>query len=42
LDGLPEGFDIPDMPEASQEYAPCLDAVLKEKTISQNRYENRI
>ena len=37
LDGLPEGFDIPDMPEAPQEYAPGLDAVLKEKAISQNR-----
>lgn len=32
LDGLPEGFDIPQMPEAPQEYAPGLDKVLKDKT----------
>jgi hypothetical protein len=32
LDGLPEGFDIPQMPEAPQEYAPGLDRVLKQKT----------
>ena len=31
LDGLPEGFDIPKMPEAPQEYAPGLDKELKEK-----------
>jgi Mn-containing catalase len=34
LDGLPEGFDIPQMPEASQEYAPGLDKVLKDKAMS--------
>ena len=32
LDGLPEGFDIPQMPEAPQEYSPGLDRVLKQKT----------
>jgi Mn-containing catalase len=32
LDGLPEGFDIPQMPETPQEYAPGLDKVLKDKT----------
>jgi len=32
LDGLPEGFDIPQMPEAPQEYAPGLDKDLKKKT----------
>ena len=37
LDGLPEGFDIPDMPEAPQEYAPGLDTVLKDKAISKNK-----
>ena len=37
LDGLPEGFDIPQMPEAPQEYAPGLDTVLKEKAISTNK-----
>jgi Mn-containing catalase len=31
LDGLPEGFNIPQMPEAPQEYAPGLDKELKEK-----------
>lgn len=31
LDGLPEGFDIPQMPEAPQEYAPGLDKDLKRK-----------
>jgi len=30
LDGLPEGFEIPVMPEAPQEYAPGLDKELKE------------
>jgi Mn-containing catalase len=34
LDGLPEGFDIPQMPEAPQEYAPGLDKVLKGKAMS--------
>ena len=34
LDGLPEGFDIPQMPEAPQEYAPGLDKVLKDKAMS--------
>lgn len=29
LDGLPEGFDIPQMPEAPQEYSPGLDKELK-------------
>ena len=37
LDGLPEGFDIPQMPETPQEYAPGLDRVLKDKTISKNK-----
>ena len=31
LDGLPEGFDIPQMPEAPQEYSPGLDNELKQK-----------
>ena len=34
LDGLPEGFDIPQMPEAPQEYSPGLDKVLKGKAMS--------
>jgi Mn-containing catalase len=34
LDGLPEGFEIPQMPEAPQEYAPGLDKVLKDKAVS--------
>ena len=34
LDGLPEGFDIPQIPEAPQEYAPGLDKVLKDKAMS--------
>ena len=37
LDGLPEGFDIPQMPEAPQEYAPGLDTFLKEKALSKNK-----
>jgi Mn-containing catalase len=32
LNGLPEGFDIPQMPEAPQEYAPGLGKDLKKKT----------
>jgi Mn-containing catalase len=32
FNGLPEGFDIPQMPEAPQEYAPGLDKDLKKKT----------
>jgi len=36
LDGLPEGFDIPQMPEAPQEYAPGLDKNLKGKTKLRN------
>ena len=31
LDGLPEGFAIPQMPEARQEYSPGLDKELKQK-----------
>ncbi|TLX88733.1 MAG: manganese catalase family protein [Thaumarchaeota archaeon] len=31
LDGLPQGFDIPEMPEAPEEYAPGLDKKLKDK-----------
>jgi Mn-containing catalase len=31
LDGLPEGFDLPLMPEAPQEYSPGLDKELKKK-----------
>ena len=31
LEGLPEGFDIPQMPEAPQEYSPGLDKELKQK-----------
>ena len=34
LDGLPEGFDIPQMPEAPQEYSPGLDNELKQKAES--------
>ena len=34
LDGLPEGFDIPQNPEAPEEYAPGLDKVLKDKAMS--------
>ena len=34
LDGLPEGFDIPQMPEAPEEYAPGLDKVLKDNAMS--------
>lgn len=34
LDGLPEGFDIPQMPESPQEYAPGLDKALKDKAMS--------
>ena len=30
LDGLPDGFDLPQMPEAPQEYAPGLDKQHKE------------
>ncbi len=36
LDGLPEGFDIPQMPEAPQEYAPGLDKNAKGKTKLRN------
>ena len=35
LDGLPEGFDIPQMPEAPQEYSRGLDKVLKAKAKSE-------
>jgi Mn-containing catalase len=31
LDGLPEGFDIPQMPEAPQEHSPGLNKELKQK-----------
>ena len=34
LDGLPEGFDIPQMPEAPEEYAPGLDKEQKDKAVS--------
>ena len=34
LHGLPEGFDIPQMPEAPQEYSPGLDSELKQKAES--------
>jgi Mn-containing catalase len=34
LDGLPEGFDIPQMPEAPQEHSPGLDSELKQKAES--------
>jgi Mn-containing catalase len=30
LDGLPQGFDIPQAPEAPQEYSPGLDKVLNQ------------
>ena len=33
LNGLPEGFDIPQMPEVPQEYAAGLDKVLKDKAM---------
>ena len=39
LDGLPEGFDIPQMPEAPQEYSPGLDKELKQKTESNSRQQ---
>jgi Mn-containing catalase len=31
LNGVPEGFEIPEAPEAPQEYAPGLDNIFKEK-----------
>jgi Mn-containing catalase len=34
LDGLPEGFDLPQMPEAPQEYSPGWDNELKQKEDS--------
>ena len=34
LDGLPEGFEIPQMPEAPQEYSPGLDTELKRKAVA--------
>lgn len=33
LDGLPDGFDIPQAPEAPQEYAPGLDKELQRKVL---------
>jgi Mn-containing catalase len=36
LDSLPEGFDLPQMPEAPQEYSPGLDKQLKEKTMTRD------
>ncbi|HEX5904913.1 MAG TPA: hypothetical protein VFY50_02575 [Candidatus Nitrosocosmicus sp.] len=33
LNGLPEGFDIPKMPEAPHEYAQGPNKVLKDKAI---------
>jgi Mn-containing catalase len=33
LDGLPDGFDIPQMPEAPEEYSPGFDKELKQKAI---------
>jgi Mn-containing catalase len=34
LDGLPEGFDIPQMPEAPEEYSPGFDKNLKQKAMA--------
>jgi Mn-containing catalase len=34
LDGLPDGFDIPQMPEAPEEYSPGFDKELKQKAMS--------
>ena len=34
LDGLPEGFDIPQMPESAHEYSIGLDSELKQKAES--------
>lgn len=34
LDGLPEGFDIPQMPEAPEEYSPGFDKILKQKAMA--------
>ena len=33
LDGLPDGFDIPQMPEAPEEYSPGFDKELKQKAM---------
>ena len=33
LDGLPEGFDITQMPEAPHEYTPALDKNLKRNQV---------
>jgi Mn-containing catalase len=33
LDGLPDGFDIPQMPEAPEEYSPGFDKELKQKLM---------
>lgn len=34
LDGIPVGFDIPQMPEAPEEYAPGFDKNLKQKAMA--------
>ena len=37
LDGLPQGFEIPQAPEAPQEYSPGLDQALKKMTEAKLR-----
>ncbi|HJR84854.1 MAG TPA: manganese catalase family protein [Nitrososphaeraceae archaeon] len=34
LDGLPDGFDIPQMPQVPEEYSPGFDKELKQKAMS--------
>lgn len=34
LDGAPDGFEIPQMPERPEEFSPGLDAILKEQAKS--------
>lgn len=36
LDDLPEGFDIPQMPEALQEYAPGLNKIKPCRSFNEN------
>lgn len=41
LDGLPDGFELPQSPEAPQEYAPGLDKVLKQKVEASSRVSRK-
>jgi Mn-containing catalase len=34
LDGLPDGFDMPVLPERPEEFSPGLDALLKAKAAA--------